>query len=141
MGSSIEIHPTNSQEEILTVLAHPEIWPLVAKDEFEPSDASLPMNFNDHYLAITLDSEIIGVSYFKQQPSGVVEFHPSIIPEFRREHKYEAIKKCMAWAFDNGANTLQVTIPNKLERVIKFARNVGFNEIECNDVSTILEAS
>lgn len=141
MGSRLEIHPTSSQTEILTVLSHPAIWPLVSKDEFDPSEAALPMGFNDHYLAITLDSEIIGVSYFKQMPCGVVEFHPSVIPEFRREHKYEAIQKCMAWAFNNGASTLQVTIPNELERVIKFARNVGFNEIECNDTSTILEAS
>lgn len=140
MGSSLEIHPTNSQAEILTVLSHPDIWPLVSVDEFDPSEAALPMGFNDHYLAVTLDNEIIGVSYFKQLDGGLVEFHPSIIPSFRKAHKFEAVTRCMEWAFNNGASTLQVTIPNKHGGVIKFARKVGFNEIQCDDVCTILEA-
>jgi len=141
MGGSIDIHPTHSQEEILTVLSHPAIWPLVSKDEFDPSQASLPMGCNDHYLAVTLDNQIIGVSYFTQRENGLVEFHPSIIPSYRKEHKFEAVTRCMEWAFNNGASTLQVTIPNKHEGVIKFARKVGFNEILCDDICTILEAS
>lgn len=127
MGAGLTIEYSDDENAILRVLTHPDIWDAVSYDTVDPESATLEMGDNHYYTVIKKNGVIIGVSYFNFINPKMVEFHPSVLPEYRQELSYIAVKESINHIFSiSDVEKITVQIPDLFGRVVWFAIRMGF---------------
>lgn len=129
MGSSLTIDRTFDPFEIMAVLSNPDIWNAISFDGQLPDIDGLPFG-DDHIWLITKINGIpVGVNYFNRLNPKMVEFHPSVLPVYRPVFAYDSVKMGIDWIIDNtDIEKLTVQIPECFDRVMRFAKRMGFTE-------------
>ena len=115
------IYKTESVEDIMTVLSHPEIWERVREDGID--DFTPPIDENHIYL---IDRPITGLFIAHWINAITMECHVQVLPEHRKG-AHEFGKKVIQWIRDNThCKKLVAQIPFIYPDVAKFAESKGF---------------
>lgn len=111
-----------SDEDVMRVISHPEIWPKISDDRIEsPDKFDFGLIRNWVKLAGHVGSDLIGVAFFHPFRDGT-KFHPNVLPEYRRKYAYDFTMKSM----ESIKGPFYVEIPDIYNGVQKFAKRCGF---------------
>ena len=129
MDSSLTIEETNSARDIMYVLSHPAIWDSISFDGQELDKDGLRFGDDHIYLITKHDGLQVGVNYFHLLNPKMAEFHPSVLPLYRPIHAYGSVRLAIDWMFcTTEIEKLTVQIPSCFDKVVRFARRMGFSE-------------
>jgi len=120
------IRRTIDQDEIKTILFHPEIYPVISGGhELDKVSTRFPTD-NVLYIA-GYDINIFGLCCFHPFKDGL-KFHPNILPEFKQQYAREFIQQSLNMV----KSTIYIEIPKNRKRLFNFAKKIGFDSIRNN---------
>lgn len=121
------VERTYDEEEITSVITHPDIWERLVSDH-SPAKEQWRPNLNDSVIALAgRIPELIGIAtYIKSSPI-VYRAHFQVLPEYRKEYALDFALSSVEWMKENtSAEKLVAEIPEYHPNVIGFAHKTGF---------------
>jgi hypothetical protein len=118
-----------SDQDIETVLKHPEIWGRVSSDITVPAD-EWAINRFGLYLGGYVDDDVVAVMVFHEVADKVGQCHIHTLPEVRKQYASQFAEGAFEWYwtyFDH--DSLIAEIPTLYPDVIGFAKKFGFKEV------------
>lgn len=126
----INLEVTEDMLLVKKLLTTPELWDRISEDGASKEFYFPKCNENHIWVLIKDHEEIIGAIYLHKQTSISIQFHPSLLKEYRNK-KYEVINMFYEWFLENinsDINKINVNIPTCFSSIVKFAENVGFKK-------------
>lgn len=125
MGFSVE--ETDCYEEITSVLFDELIWDAVTEGNVSQDDFKLK---NDSiYIVCKTFKTPVAVARIGKSGGSELDFHPCVLPEYRKSHSMDIVGLMLEWVKCNVASRyvkLTCKIPTCYPHVVRFAECMGF---------------
>jgi RimJ/RimL family protein N-acetyltransferase len=118
-----------SDEDIIAVIKHPEIWGRVSSDK-TVSVENWAIDRTGLYLGGYVDGEVIAIMVFHEVEDEVSQCHIHVLPEKRKDYAREFAIGAFEWYWNfSDYRRIKAEIPTLYPDVIRFAEKVGFQEV------------
>ena len=118
---------TFAADRVYKLVTTPEIWDTVAEDGRDPI-AYAPDFDSTCYLAVTVDGETVALYSLSRLNRVMMDIHPHVLPEHRKEYSMESCRKVVEWVWGNAPWCQKIIgwVPTIYPNVRNFAIANGF---------------
>ena len=110
----------------LSIITHPEVWPLVGEDNTDRFSYKLPDKRSHIHLVGYVNNILIGSASIIPRINKDRYCHFQVLPEYRGKYAIIFARKCLKWVWDNvDVDILYFEIPDKFPNTQAFSKLCG----------------
>lgn len=130
---------TQNPQIVQSIMFNDEIWDKVRIDGLSRSNPIKAFPKNKIALKALVNDEVIGVHLFTEKED-VLECHPMLLKEFRRDYGREFFSEGLDWVFNNtDYNVLEAVIPMIHRSTINLVKKLGFKQVGIDEKSILID--
>ena len=130
MGRGLNVEMTTDMELVRAIITEKDIWDRAAEDGIDQDTWYPGYDSMTAWLLCIEEDEVVGVILMHTDTSVSIKIHPYL----RKEHREKGrimMKAFYEWILENGQDKIakvSVIIPENQQKVINFAKKVGFKK-------------